>query len=126
MEKRKALCHEYPTTKDKIEKYGYDPKQLHHIVRLEHMIAEMMDGYSYGESLVRTYDRDMLLDIKTKPTMTANEAIIMADKMISLVDGYISDYRDRNGREEVDMSTKNNLERIIFNLILCKINREDN
>lgn len=75
MEKRKALCHEYPTTKDKIEKYGYDPKQLHHIVRLEHMIAEMMDGYSYGESLVRTYDRNMLLDIKTKPTMTANDVM---------------------------------------------------
>lgn len=34
MEKYKALEHPYPTIKDKIDKYGYDPKQLHHILRL--------------------------------------------------------------------------------------------
>ena len=34
MEKRKALCHPYPSLIDKIEKYGYDGKQLHHIIRM--------------------------------------------------------------------------------------------
>ena len=34
MEKYKALKHPYPTIKDKIDKYGYDPKQFHHIERL--------------------------------------------------------------------------------------------
>ena len=33
MEKLKAMEHPYPTIIDKINKYGYDPKQLHHIVR---------------------------------------------------------------------------------------------
>ena len=32
-EKHKAMEHPYPTLKDKIDKYGYDNKQLHHIVR---------------------------------------------------------------------------------------------
>ena len=35
MEKQKALCHPYPATIDKIERFGYDPKQLHHILRLD-------------------------------------------------------------------------------------------
>lgn len=34
MEKRKALCHPYPSLINKIEKYGYDGKQLHHIIRM--------------------------------------------------------------------------------------------
>lgn len=38
MMKREALCHPYPSIKDKIDKYGYDPKQLHHIVRLNYLI----------------------------------------------------------------------------------------
>ena len=38
MEKVKAMEHPYPTLIDKINKYGYDPKQLHHIVRLYEFI----------------------------------------------------------------------------------------
>lgn len=33
-EKMKAMEHPYPATIDKIEKFGYDPKQLHHICRM--------------------------------------------------------------------------------------------
>lgn len=33
-EKRKALTHEYPSKKEEFEKWGYDPKQHHHILRL--------------------------------------------------------------------------------------------
>lgn len=39
-EKYKALEHPYPTIKDKIDKYGYDPKQLHHIVRLNRFMYQ--------------------------------------------------------------------------------------
>ena len=33
-EKRKALTHEYPSKQEEIEKWGFDPKQYHHIIRL--------------------------------------------------------------------------------------------
>lgn len=33
-EKRKALTHEYPSKKVEFEKWGFDPKQHHHILRL--------------------------------------------------------------------------------------------
>lgn len=33
-EKRKALTHEYPSKKEEFTKWGYDPKQHHHILRL--------------------------------------------------------------------------------------------
>ena len=46
MEKYKALEHPYPSIIDKIEKYGYDGKQLHHILR----IANFINRYYYDES----------------------------------------------------------------------------
>ena len=42
-EKEKALCHPYPTIKWKIDKWGYDGKQLHHIMRLK----DFIDNYFY-------------------------------------------------------------------------------
>lgn len=33
-EKRKALTHEYPSKHSEFEKWGFDPKQYHHILRL--------------------------------------------------------------------------------------------
>lgn len=34
LEKKKAMCHPYPTLIHKIEKWGYDGKQVHHMYRL--------------------------------------------------------------------------------------------
>lgn len=38
-EKRKALTHEYPSKKIEFEKWGFDPKQYHHICRLYDLLA---------------------------------------------------------------------------------------
>ena len=46
MEKRKALCHPYPNLIEKIEKWGYDGKQLHHCVRLYNFITRFVNGES--------------------------------------------------------------------------------
>jgi hypothetical protein len=63
LEKQKALYHPYPNTMDKIEKFGYDPKQLHHIARLYEMVVRL----EHGETLVNCWvarERFLLLDIK--------------------------------------------------------------
>lgn len=44
MEKRKALCHPYPNLIDKIEKYGFDGKQLSHCVRLNDFLYKYVNG----------------------------------------------------------------------------------
>lgn len=38
-EKRKALTHEYPSKKIEFEKWGFDPKQYHHICRLYDLLT---------------------------------------------------------------------------------------
>lgn len=63
MEKYKALEHPYPGTLNKIEKFGYDPKQLHHIVRLNDLMKKYIEGKPYSECLTPT-NRSELIDIK--------------------------------------------------------------
>lgn len=51
-EKYKALEHPYPGTMDKINKYGYDPKQLHHILRINDFMTRFIAGEDYASCLV--------------------------------------------------------------------------
>lgn len=62
-EKLKALKHPYPTIVDKIEKYGYDPKQLHHIFRMNDFIKKYAKMKPYKECLIPD-DKEKLIRIK--------------------------------------------------------------
>jgi predicted nucleotidyltransferase len=64
LEKYKALEHPYPATVDKIEKYGYDPKQLHHIIRLNEFIKRYISGEPYKDCLISN-NKDYLIEVKT-------------------------------------------------------------
>lgn len=63
MEKLKALQHPYPSIEDRIKKFGYDPKQAHHIVRINDFIKEYIKGKPYKECLVAK-NKELLNDIK--------------------------------------------------------------
>lgn len=78
MEKLKALQHPYPNLIDKIEKYGYDPKQLHHILRMNDFIKKFIAGKTYQECLVPD-NKDYLIQIK-KGALSCEEAVELANK----------------------------------------------
>ena len=63
LEKYKALEHPYPTIKDKIDKFGYDPKQLHHILRLYDFMMKFINGTSFKDSLISTQP-EYLMQVK--------------------------------------------------------------
>lgn len=78
-EKRKALCHPYEGLRDKIEKYGYDNKQLHHIIRCKEFLERYIDGELYSKCLIpRT--PEYLVKIKASYFYSLNEAIAIADQ----------------------------------------------
>lgn len=84
MEKRKALTHPYPTIIDKINKFGYDPKQLHHLARLREFIQRFTNGEPIAECY-KTKEKEYLLNLKLGKKsdgsqLDLEEAEIMADK----------------------------------------------
>ena len=78
-EKLKALCHPYPTIKDKIDKYGYDGKQLHHILRMNDFIHAYVRGQSYESCLTDFANKDMLIKAKLNE-YSLDEALYLAEK----------------------------------------------
>lgn len=63
MEKWHAMEHVYPSKIKILEKYGYDPKQLHHLLRVEDFMERYIAGESYEECMY-PLDPDYLLDVK--------------------------------------------------------------
>lgn len=53
-EKVKAFDHLFPSREHMVKKFGYDPKQLHHIIRLYHLLYHNVPIYKYnGEARER-------------------------------------------------------------------------
>ena len=79
-EKRKALCHPYEGLREKIERYGYDNKQLHHIVRCEEFLKRYINGVSYANCLIPTNPQH-LIDIKASYIYSLEDACELADRL---------------------------------------------
>jgi len=64
-EKEKALCHPYPTIAHKIDKYGYDGKQAHHILRLWIMMQDYFEkNLPLSDCFYPSEDHDALMELK--------------------------------------------------------------
>ena len=69
-EKRKALTHEYPSKKEEFAKWGFDPKQYHHILRLSDLLSANYTRIMNNEPLISFIkyeddeEREFLIDVK--------------------------------------------------------------
>lgn len=64
-EKYHALRHEYPSRKYYIDKYGFDPKQLSHLIRIYLFLEKFINENSYKECIVvDKHHRDYLIKMK--------------------------------------------------------------
>lgn len=92
LEKKKALTHPYPTIKWKIDKYGYDGKQLHHIIRLKDFIDNYFyKNLSFKEAIQYDKDsveRDILMKAKLNK-MDLRQAEEYADIYCGLIKGLV-------------------------------------
>ena len=121
-EKVIAMEHPYPSLIDKIEKYGYDPKQLHHIIRLNRLIIDIFCcNTPFGEALMIDNERikQYLINIK-KGHLSLEEA---RDKAIY----YDNDTREvkesviNNNQDEFDSETYHKLMNIVQELVKYNI-----
>lgn len=65
LEKEKALRHPYPSKLKVLEKHGYDPKQLHHIIRLRMCVESiLLDVYDNGTLIFQDDIREKLIEVK--------------------------------------------------------------
>lgn len=117
MEKKKALCHPYPTLKDKIEKYGYDGKQLHHIIRMNDFMYAYTHNNSYDECLKFLPHKNLMMKAKLSK-FSLEEAL------------KISEFFDNSTKEMKDLYLKDpeeideNAVKILYNIQYEAIKRK--
>lgn len=90
LEKYFALDHRYPSKVETIDKYGYDPKQLHHLCRVEDYLERYIAGENY-EKCLQPDDPGWLMDLKLCP-MPENIAREIADKAKAHVEQMADDF----------------------------------
>jgi len=121
-EKHAALCHPYPTLKDKIDKYGYDNKQLHHIVRCEEFLNRYIEGVPYEECLIPKNPQH-LINIKSEYIYSLEEAKQLAKNIENIVKMTKQQYMDSH-ECVVNKEVEDNMNQILTDAIRTYLKEE--
>ena len=118
MEKKKALCHPYPTIKEKIDKYGYDGKQLHHIIRMNDFIYAYTHNKLYKECLTYLPHKELMMEAKLNKFLL-EEALELAE----FFDNQTKEMKDfyLKEPEEINQDALNTLNKVQYEVIKRKI-----
>lgn len=116
MEKRKALCHPYPSIEWKIDKWGFDGKQLSHIIRINEFIKRYVAGEDYKLCLLPTIDSRELQMKAKKNEIGYEEAMELAEKYV-LETKEIKDEFMKNNPVCVNNEANKLMEGVLINIL---------
>lgn len=129
LQKQKSLTHPYPSIEHKIKQYGFDSKQLHHIIRLYHIVRELFYNFGYSEVIIPNYfAKNLMMEIKDmsyfKKSYEENikDAKDMAKIYISMVEKYSPNFSLKETSSIIEKTLYNTMNKIIKGNILSSIN----
>lgn len=123
-EKHKAMEHPYPTLIEKIEKYGYDNKQLHHIIRCEEFLNRYIAGTSYAECLIPT-NPQYLVNVKASYIYSLAEAQDIANRCEGRVKKVKQEYMDTHPLV-IDSEVDKIMNNVLFDVLKHSFKEEIN
>lgn len=107
-EKFYAMEHRYPSKVEVLDKWGYDPKQLHHLLRIEEYLARYIDGELYANCL-HPHCAEYLIDVK-RGRYKLDEARAIADAALEhitlMANNFCSKTEDKVDPEAQDILNK--------------------
>ena len=123
MEKFHAMEHPYPSKVDVLAKYGYDPKQLHHLCRVDEYLTRYIAGESYEKCLIpESVSRAFLLNIK-QGDYNLEQAREMAQNTIEHVTQIADDFcSKREDKENAEM--RELLQDVQYNIMKIAVEEE--
>lgn len=103
MEKYHAMEHRYPSKVDLIDKWGYDGKQLSHLIRVEEYLTRYIAGEPYADCLI-TKRADLLVATKdmSNPKFVLDEARTIAGIYMGKVNAMADEFAAAHAEEPVD------------------------
>lgn len=123
MEKYHAMEHPYPSKLDIIEKYGFDGKQVHHLIRVDDYLTRYIAGESYKDCLKPTEElvpHMMAYKRHEIPLEVARvEALSVLEHTIEIADDFCTKHKD-----EEDQRCRDLLEDVSYNIMKIAIKKE--
>lgn len=105
LKKQKALCHPYPATKWKIDKWGYDGKQLSHLVRLEEFLTRYLKNTPIKDCYISEIP-NYLIALKQNMDMNGEIFPLESAKLLAeQVNKNIKYLKDKYTKEEDKINT---------------------
>ena len=98
-----ALEHHYPSRMAMIAAHGYDPTQLHHLLRIRSFLDKYIDGYSYLACMIPdNKTRETLIKVKspTNPLYTLEEAREIGQETINHIKKTADKFCEENPEQE--------------------------
>ena len=122
-QKYHAMEHPYPSKLDILAKYGYDPKQVHHLIRVRDYLERYIAGESYEKCLIPSEAyHELIVDIKLGK-FTLDEARKLANEHMAWIDDAAKTYCDKVVAEE-DPWCRGLLEDVSYNIMRISIKKE--
>lgn len=123
LEKYHAMEHPYPSKVDILAKYGYDGKQVHHLLRVEDYLERYIDGEPYEKCLIPTESKKEHLLAYKKQLIPLNEAREEAEKAIAHVVEIADKFCDIH--EEIESpEMRELLEDVSYNVMKIAVTQE--
>lgn len=119
--KYKQLENESPSHMEAIEKFGYSPKELHHLLRVEESVERYINGETYENCLV-SGKAEFLKKVKNG-YYNLDDARIVAKIAISYIDTMCEEYL-KTCSHEINKEVDDLLNDVQYNIMKIAIERE--
>ena len=121
-EKHRNLTHEFPSRIDWINKFGYDPKQLTHLLRFEEYTERYMAGESVGDAMI-TKQADYLKDVKMG-LYSLDEAKDVADKALAHMNQMVDEMIANKNQYPVNKEIGELLDDVQYEIMKIAVTKE--
>ena len=121
-EKYFAMEHHYPARMAWIEKYGYDPKQLHHLLRVSEYLDRYLAGEPYGDCLL-TKQADYLKEVK-QGLHPLEEAREIANKVYTDIHEKCDKFIEAHKSDPVDHSVDELLDDVAYQIMELSVQKD--
>ena len=124
LEKYHAMEHRYPSKADIVDKYGYDGKQVSHLIRVDDYLERYIAGESY-ESCLRpsSSKQERIWDYKMLDRIPLEEARIEATRVVEhavrIADEFCAKCEDNENQEIREL-----LDDVAYNIMKISVERE--
>lgn len=123
LEKYHAMEHPYPTKLDLIEKYGFDGKQVHHLIRVDDYLDRYIAGESYAACLYPREEKLPRMFAYKRHQVPLAEARAEAEEVlahtVAIADAFCAKHEDKE-----DPAMRELLEDVSYNIMKIAVEKE--